>query len=242
MDPGRAGYYCAMGLDHVELVMEVEDRFGITLPDAECERVRTVADLAALVVSRLPRPDGVCPTARTFFQFRTLAMVHGGIQRRRLRPAVRLDELFPPGPRRLWRTLRRHDHRLPRLAMNHGAQHALFIGAALLWLAWVGGLAVALTGRANMMAMAIIFVLLGLVTLAMVLLDRRAPRYFPPELQTVGDLARRMAPIHVPHETPGERLIAQQRVLAEVRRIIACQMALPVEKVLPETDFVKDLS
>ncbi len=44
-----------MGLDGVELVMAVEDRFGVKLPDSECSHVRTVADLAALVIAKLPR-------------------------------------------------------------------------------------------------------------------------------------------------------------------------------------------
>jgi hypothetical protein len=33
----------------------------------------------------------------------------------------------------------------------------------------------------------------------------------------------------------------QQRVIEGVRRITAEQMGLPLEKVLPESDFVKDL-
>jgi len=56
-----------MGLDVVELMMEVEDRFKVTLRDSECSRVRTVGDLAALVVASLPRtPSSACPTARRF--------------------------------------------------------------------------------------------------------------------------------------------------------------------------------
>ncbi len=43
-----------MGLDLVELILETEDRFDVVLPDSDCQRVRTVADLAGLVASRLP--------------------------------------------------------------------------------------------------------------------------------------------------------------------------------------------
>lgn len=44
-----------MGLDAVEIVMEIEDHFHVKLPDIELHQIRTVADLAALVVSHLPK-------------------------------------------------------------------------------------------------------------------------------------------------------------------------------------------
>ncbi len=46
-----------MGLDSVELVMEVEDEFGMKLSDQEAESVHTVADLVELVMSRRPDAD-----------------------------------------------------------------------------------------------------------------------------------------------------------------------------------------
>ena len=42
-----------MGLDLVELVMAVEERFGITLTDAEAEKAETPAKLIDLVVSKV---------------------------------------------------------------------------------------------------------------------------------------------------------------------------------------------
>ncbi len=42
-----------MGLDAVEIVMDVEDRFGITIQNAEAERVRTVGELVALIHDRI---------------------------------------------------------------------------------------------------------------------------------------------------------------------------------------------
>lgn len=43
-----------MGLDAVEIVMEIEDHFNVELPDFELHQLRTVADLAALVTRRVP--------------------------------------------------------------------------------------------------------------------------------------------------------------------------------------------
>jgi acyl carrier protein len=35
-----------MGLDSVELIMTIEDKFGIAIPDTECEQIYTVQDMA----------------------------------------------------------------------------------------------------------------------------------------------------------------------------------------------------
>ena len=58
-----------MGLDGVEIVMDVEDHFGITIKDEEAERVRTVNDLVALVGSRIRNAhSAVCPTVSSFLR------------------------------------------------------------------------------------------------------------------------------------------------------------------------------
>lgn len=46
-----------MGLEDVELVMAVEKEFGVQLPDRECAELKTVGDLAALVVRHLPEAE-----------------------------------------------------------------------------------------------------------------------------------------------------------------------------------------
>jgi hypothetical protein len=42
-----------MGLDIVQLVMQVEETFSLDLPNDECEQVRTVGDLYRLVLKKL---------------------------------------------------------------------------------------------------------------------------------------------------------------------------------------------
>ena len=42
-----------MGLDSVELVMTVEEKFGIRIPDAECEKIYTVQDFADAVYPKI---------------------------------------------------------------------------------------------------------------------------------------------------------------------------------------------
>ena len=60
-----------MGLDAVELVMRVEEEFGIEIPDAEAEEATTVGKLYELVLSKL-KPDNrdVCLTSTAFYRTR----------------------------------------------------------------------------------------------------------------------------------------------------------------------------
>jgi acyl carrier protein len=41
-----------MGLETVELVMQIEDEFGIEIPNEDAERIQTVGQLEAHVISR----------------------------------------------------------------------------------------------------------------------------------------------------------------------------------------------
>jgi acyl carrier protein len=230
-----------MGLDGVEIIMGVEERFRVRLPDAACSRVRTVADLAALVLSQLPKGTGVCHTAHSFYEVRNLLATHASIERRRIRPRARLADLLAPNQRRLWTKLRKRDRRLPGLVAKDRHDRAFLwlcailavawlVAAAALWGAYGGGLALAASAAA-----------LVIGVLALENIDYHCRRHLPVGIETVGDLARAIVPIEMPRSGPGERLIAQQRVLDEVRRITAEQLGLPLERVLPESDFVKDL-
>ncbi len=229
-----------MGLDAVELVMEVEDRFNVKLADSECARVRTVADLAALVISRLPRPSGICPTARTFFELRCQMVNGAGVERRLVRPKARLQTLFPSGLQRPWRMLRKANPRLPRLVAPSA------VDTAIMWATAIGVLvSVAVVGvtwaRFGAAAGVVVFLLVAVAMVTLLRTSKEIGWHLPPGVETVGDVVRLIAPIGVAYGSPGERLLAQQHVLAEVRRITSQQLGLPLEKVQPDSDFVKDL-
>jgi hypothetical protein len=61
-----------MGLDGVEIVMSVEDAFGITISDAEAVACTTPAKLSELVVSKVAVEDldDTCLTQRAFYLLR----------------------------------------------------------------------------------------------------------------------------------------------------------------------------
>lgn len=229
-------YDLGMGLDGVELVMEVEDRFNVRLADHDVERVRTVADLAALVLARMPFLRGVCPTARSFYELRTL-LTSRGIERSDIRPRTRLAELFPPGSREAWKSLCAEDRRLPRLRVSPRVDGVLLWIAGLSVFAWFMATAAAFGARGGGVALLISLGVIAVGGAAFALTRGVLARHFPTSMETVGDIARAIAPI----ERSGNRLLDELRVLEEVRKLTAEQLGLPLERVRPESDFVRDL-
>ena len=96
-----------MGMDGVEIVMAVEERFGIAIEDAEAERIRTPGQLIDLVAAKLGLTSAsICRTRRAFHRIRRTFMSRFGCDRKSIRPEVRLDVLIPrPSRTKVWRGL-----------------------------------------------------------------------------------------------------------------------------------------
>lgn len=229
-----------MGLDGVELVMEVEDRFRVKLPDAECGSVRTVADLAALVISRLPRSTGACPAARSFFSLRKAIVQDCDIERRLLKPGTPLDAAFPrPHRRSRWKRVAKLEPLMPRLAPTETARRSFAAIGWLLLLLWVASL-VPVVLELGMTGGMMLGGILALGAVAFVRAKDFIATEFPAECTTLGDLARAISPQTLPLGA-GDRLVAEQRVLEQVRTITAEQLGLRPDQVKPESRFVDDL-
>src|SRR5690606_33853120 len=107
-----------MGMDGVELVIEIEERFGVSFPDQDLEQIATVGDLCDYLTARAvelrSRP---CATAWFFYRFRRVLLEELPAPRRAVRPRASLASLIPATRRkRTWRALQyEFEHRLPAL-------------------------------------------------------------------------------------------------------------------------------
>lgn len=64
-------YFGRMGLDSVEMIIEVENSFGFTIKNEDAERVRTVGELYQLVLRNLTgMPNPRCKTQHLFYRLR----------------------------------------------------------------------------------------------------------------------------------------------------------------------------
>ena len=92
-----------MGLDTVELVMEIEDEFGLSIPDADAEMIQTVGQMHAYVCGKLrPTKEPVCPSARAFYRLRRALRRAQPVPRRCVRPSSLVSRLIPAECRHRW--------------------------------------------------------------------------------------------------------------------------------------------
>src|SRR5688572_26869154 len=101
----------AMGLDAVELLMEIEDEFGFQMSDHDAELIQTCGQLCAYVLARVkPDPLGrtLCPTARAFYFLRRELMAQVPLPKRCLRPGTKLTDVLTEPYRCRWQTVARH--------------------------------------------------------------------------------------------------------------------------------------
>ena len=100
-----------MGMDGVEIVMTVEERFGIEISNDEAERIVKPRELIEQIATKVhAAPDSVCLSRRAFHKVRRALVKDFNISRQTVRPSSRFKDLFPAGGRReRWIALR---HRL----------------------------------------------------------------------------------------------------------------------------------
>ena len=94
--------------DVMAVVMAVEEKFGITLPDEEAEKIGTMGQLYDYVLARVARGQAqVCVTSAAFYRLRRALGEVCGVPRERVRLGARLEDLIPLDDRpRAWRELR----------------------------------------------------------------------------------------------------------------------------------------
>ena len=97
-----------MGLDLVELVMEIEDEFELRIADEDAETLTTpgqVTDYLVRVLGERAARAGVCPGARSFYRLRRQLQSRFGTPRAAVRPAASIGALVPERGRRQWRAI-----------------------------------------------------------------------------------------------------------------------------------------
>jgi acyl carrier protein len=223
-----------MGLDAVELVMEVEDRFEISIRDEEASEIRTVDDLVALVEARIAVTRAkICPTLDAFLGLRSDVREVFTSQSLRIRPSQTVASVLTPRKRiKLWKLLHK---RLGR-ALLPLQRPALLFYAILVFV-----LAIAIAPLSFDAGVLPLSLFVAPILLVLLLLLTMPFRVVPPvQLATFGQLARQIASTKAalaPQLTAHD----SQWVFETVRDIIIRQLGVSREAVVPSASFVKDL-
>ncbi len=84
-----------MGLDGVELVMGLEEEFGIEFSDADAERMQTPRDVIDHIMRTVYGGQKRCTSRAGFYQFRRACVSALGVPRNQVRPDTQLTMLMP---------------------------------------------------------------------------------------------------------------------------------------------------
>lgn len=110
-----------MGLDSVEILMEVEDAFGINIPDKVAEKILTVGDFHEVVWERMRERDSTkCKSQLLFYRFRKAVHTAFDYPHQQVLPGSSPELIIPLSNRReayfsLQNSLQLQ---LPRLVLN----------------------------------------------------------------------------------------------------------------------------
>lgn len=231
-----------MGLDAVELVMDIEEAFDIQIPDERAAEIVTVGQLYDLILEACParRRDGMCMSAATFRLIRRAMQSELGLDVRRLRPRDTVDSVFPPDRRqqawsRLSDTL---NLRFPKLARPNWIT-ALAAMAMLITGVGCGYLSYLLFGS----AVALVFGAAATVVSGLIL--ERATTVFAVSPRESFTTFRGLTGVVLAHNyaTLSRRFNtwAPSDIWEALQTIITEQLGVKPELITPETSFVNDL-
>jgi hypothetical protein len=231
----------SMGLDVVELVMDIEDEFGVDFTDEAAEHCHTVREVALYVyglIESRPLSAEICPSARRFHELRDRIESITPNRADALRPKSQVAEALPRGMRRrLWRTA---GFALPRLQLPTWGR--VFVGLAGLGTFIVVGVCFVVGLRIDASASIVLSGAIAIfLTIALYMAMFPARRELPDGINTLADLVR--ASLRVERKdgkwASGRPSFAE--VLQRTRELASEQSGVPLEMVKPESNLFKDL-
>jgi acyl carrier protein len=236
-----------MGLDTVELVMALEEQFGIELKDDDWVRVRTPGDIIDIIVGKVQSADAAtCMSRRAFYALRRALIKCCGRQRAEVTPDALLESLISRQRRREdWERLGAElllgpleaSPQLGRTSAWPGLRRPGWLESLVLGLVVAAGLGALFRWRSGWagLGMAVVTVVVGW--------GLTVPwcREFPRELATAGQLARRLVAIAPRIFEPEGRRWRRADVALVVRDITISELGLKPEDYREDARFVEDL-
>lgn len=249
-----------MGLDTVELVMDIEREFDIKISDDDATNITTVGALIRYVARRKdlqvdevcePEPLSYCATASAFYSLRRLLVTQLDVPRRAIRPCSRVLYLVPDSHRtalmkhlNLWGARRR---------MLQGPEPGVLLVASLVASAALVGALFFLKLKmlsfvpAIGVILLIAFIVCGVLILRRLLVvsqvciaDVARQRAYDIEQEWVAEESLRIE-CEVAQNVPITNSIELNRIRSRVYEFVADQFGVKGEDLSDATHFVRDL-
>jgi acyl carrier protein len=227
-----------MGMDGIELILAVEETFGIQISDEDAGAVSTLGDFADCVM-RLVGTDKTAPcfSQKRFYRIRSARINAFGIPRKRIRPHTPLRDFIRKGnTRKDWQAFRlaleAEGIGLPALHQPQWFSCSVRWGLSLVWMITV----IPLIMRVHPLVSIAIY--LALIVPAIVLLEAIGGWRIPARFQTVASLIPSTGNV-----TQGEQTTVWTRdaVLATLFKLTSEQLGVPIEEIKEYSRFHEDL-
>jgi acyl carrier protein len=124
-----------MGLDSVEILVNVENAFGITISNYEAEKIYTVGDIHNIVWRNIQgRQSMRCKSQQLFYKLRYILINRYKVPRETIELDASLNNIFPQKNRRLkYHKLQKElQLKLPQLALPAAWARALVVTSVIL--------------------------------------------------------------------------------------------------------------
>lgn len=220
-----------MGLDSVEILMDVEEEFKISFFDSDAEEITTVGQLVDAVYARLRHnAQESCPSQHGFYIVRKQMIETLGLKRSQIKPETKLEDVISRKDRpRLWRDLIR----------SIGGKKTGWpsLGRPRLMGNIVGVTAISATIACVIALMYQSFLLSFLSALAGVLavvLTIPYKKEIPKEFSQVKDLIRFVT-------TLDPKIWTKEEIFQKLKTIIVKQLGIDESKVTLDANFMDDL-
>lgn len=228
-----------MGLDGVEIIMNIEQAFGLTIKDGEAENVITVNDLYILVKNKLEISQrSQCKTSRVFYKVRRSLVEVFHVRRADIRPSVRLSSLVPKEDiRKNWGRLKAElGVKIPDLQRPRWLEDAILYFTLVLALCafFAFGLEAFQLGLA-----VIIFSILSAIALYNV--TKPLEIHIPGHVDKLSHFTYSVLSQNPSFIEEQRNAWVDKDLFRLVQAIIAEQMDFPIEKVKPQSSLIDDL-
>jgi acyl carrier protein len=117
-----------MGLDSVELLVDVEKTFDIEIPDSEAVKIATVGDFYEAVWDKIKdKKSDKCSSAMLFYRFRQFLLSKYDFPYKDFKPNTNLNDLIPKDIRKAkWKVIQQDfDYQLPDLELPYSLRRFL---------------------------------------------------------------------------------------------------------------------
>lgn len=225
-----------MGLDGLELILEAEESFSISLSDGEASKIKAVGEFYNAVLAKLPsHEEKFCLFAIIFYKVRQALMSVTGKTRSEISPSTDLNDLISKKKRRdAWRrmssllNLRLPPLKLPRLIVN------ILVCSTLLTM----GISYFIERKFAWYLLIPLWIsFLLLVWMAHLLFETELRE----ELQTVGEFTKGVLAKIFNKLSADTSEHYKSEVWQSVRMLVAEQLDVDIKNVTKEASFVADL-